>query len=98
MTFNHKILSLFHSVFIAFFLNCAAFSDTVISKERKFQSIGKEKVRIVFTGFYRYEQEKNTIAEIFLKEGIVEDPDSNLELEVILQKKNQFINIYSYID
>ncbi|EMY67944.1 hypothetical protein [Leptospira vanthielii] len=87
MNFNFKIQALVHLVFIVHILNCAAFPDTVTSKERRFQSIGKEKVRIVFTGFYRYEQEKNEIAEILLKEGIVKDPNSNFELEVILQKK-----------
>ncbi|MCT8333587.1 hypothetical protein NUH30_07875 [Leptospira sp. 85282-16] len=87
MNFSFKEMFLFHFVFISFVLNCAAFPDVVTSKERKTLAIKKEKVKIVFTGFYRYDEEKNVITEILQREGITFDPHSKYALEVILQKK-----------
>ncbi|TGM73056.1 hypothetical protein EHR01_17770 [Leptospira mtsangambouensis] len=86
-----KLLSLF---WLLLFLNCAAFPDIVTSKERKLYSIPKEKVRFVFTGFYRYEQEQKQIQDTLLKSGFLQDQNSNLELEVILQKKDP---VYRYL-
>ncbi|MGE8720936.1 hypothetical protein ACO2KH_06345 [Leptospira terpstrae] len=94
MNCNKKILNLFQVVSVIFFLNCAAFPDPVTSKERKAHSIGKEKVRIVFIGFYRYEQEKKMILERLSTSGITEDPNSSFEVEVILQKKEP---VYKYL-
>lgn len=85
------LLSLF---WLLLFLNCAAFPDMVTSKERKLYSIPKEKVRFVFTGFYRYEQEQKQIQDTLLKSGFLQDQNSNLELEVILQKKDP---VYRYL-
>ncbi|MCG6143398.1 hypothetical protein [Leptospira bandrabouensis] len=87
MNYKISIKFLIPLILISSLFNCAAFPDKVISKERKTLSMGKEKVRIVFTGFYRYDDEKNAILEVLLKEGFILDPNSNLELEVILQKR-----------
>ncbi|WP_423790146.1 hypothetical protein [Leptospira harrisiae] len=86
-----KLLSLISALFV---LNCAAFPDVVTSKERKLYEVRKEKVKIVFTGFYRYEQEQKQIQETLLSAGIIQDPNSNLGLEVILQKKDP---VYQYL-
>ncbi|MBM9549052.1 hypothetical protein JWG40_18645 [Leptospira sp. 201903074] len=94
MNCKHKILILLEVVSVLFFLNCAAFPDPVTSKERKTHSIGKEKVRVVFIGFYRYEQEKKIIMDRLSNAGLREDPNANSELEVILQKKDP---VYKYV-
>ncbi|TGK82426.1 hypothetical protein EHQ24_14350 [Leptospira noumeaensis] len=91
---DSKVYTLLHLVIIIFYFSCAAFPDQVTSKERKLSSIGKEKVRVVFTGFYRYEQEKKAILETLLKRGLTIDPNSDSELELILQKKEP---TYKYI-
>lgn len=87
MNFSYKIYVFLYIITISFSLNCAAFPDPITTKERKLYTNGNEKVRILFTGFYRYEQEKQVIKETLVKEGFVEDSNSSLELEVILQKK-----------
>lgn len=94
MNCKSQFLMLLSLFWLLLFLNCAAFPDMVTSKERKLYSIPKEKVRFVFTGFYRYEQEQKQIQDTLLKSGFLQDQNSNLELEVILQKKIRYIDIY----
>ncbi|TGK85669.1 hypothetical protein EHQ23_13615 [Leptospira bourretii] len=94
MNCKSQFLMLLSLFWLLLFLNCAAFPDMVTSKERKLYSIPKEKVRFVFTGFYRYEQEQKQIQDTLLKSGFLQDQNSNLELEVILQKKDP---VYRYL-
>ncbi|MCG6139343.1 hypothetical protein [Leptospira mtsangambouensis] len=94
MNCKSQFLMLLSLFWLLLFLNCAAFPDMVTSRERKLYSIPKEKVRFVFTGFYRYEQEQKQIQDTLLKSGFLQDQNSNLELEVILQKKDP---VYRYL-
>ncbi|TGL44785.1 hypothetical protein [Leptospira perdikensis] len=94
MNYRPNVLVLIHIMLVLLVCNCAAFPDPVTSKERKFQPINREKVRLLFTGFYRYEKEKNTIHNTLIKRGLLEDPSSQLELELILQKKEP---VYQYL-
>lgn len=94
MNYKSKVFTLLHIISILLLLNCAAIPNPVTSKERKLQSMNQEKVRVLFTGFYRYEKEKNTILEALIKKGLVEDANSQSELELILQKKEP---VYQYL-
>ncbi|WP_322113119.1 hypothetical protein [Leptospira kanakyensis] len=94
MNDDSKVYTFLHLAIVMFYFSCAAFPDPITSKERKLSSIGKEKVKLVFTGFYRYEQEKKAIMETLLKRGLKIDPNSDSELELILQKKEP---TYKYI-
>ncbi len=83
-----KPSKLIFSLLIIFFINCAAFPDRVILKNRKVNFSNEQKVKILFTGFYRYDAEKGIILEEILKQGIEEDSSSPITLEIILQKKD----------
>ncbi|GBF42847.1 hypothetical protein LPTSP2_21390 [Leptospira ellinghausenii] len=86
MTFNLKKILILIPVLI--FINCAAFSDPVTSKNRNKLKIEEKRVRLLFTGFYRYESEKEIILDYIKKQGLIEDQSASSSLEVILQKKD----------
>ncbi|XDD43293.1 hypothetical protein AB3N58_02745 [Leptospira sp. WS60.C2] len=69
-------------------LNCAAFPDRVTLKNRNLKLSNEQKLKILFTGFYRYETEKEMILQEIIKQGIEEDTSSKITLEIILQKKD----------
>ncbi|TGL87519.1 hypothetical protein EHQ68_07670 [Leptospira congkakensis] len=94
MNDRSKVFCFLYLTIVISILSCAAFPDPITSKERKSQTIGKEKVKVVFTGFYRYDLEKKEILETLLKRGLMVDPNSNSELELILQKREP---VYKYI-
>ncbi|PJZ46563.1 hypothetical protein [Leptospira brenneri] len=94
MKYNFLIHLSIQLILLIFSVGCAAFPDPVTSSERKLQPIDKNKIKVVFTGFYRYEQEKKVLLETLIKRGLVEDSNSNLELELILQKKDP---VYKYL-
>ncbi|TGK46557.1 hypothetical protein [Leptospira bouyouniensis] len=85
---NSKWINFFIYGILLFSLHCAAFPDPITSKYRNLKLTNEKKFKILFTGFYRYEQEKDIILENIKKQGIVEDPSSPLVLEIILQKKD----------
>ncbi|XDD47060.1 hypothetical protein AB3N60_02940 [Leptospira sp. WS39.C2] len=86
MIFNLKNALIFSMILIN--IQCAAFPDTVTSKVRNKTLINEKKVKILFTGFYRYEQERDIILDLITKLGIVDDQSATSTLEIILQKKD----------
>jgi hypothetical protein len=70
------------------FLQCAAFPDPVTSKNRNLKLNSEKRVNLIFTGFYRYEKEREEILENIKKQGFFYDQTSPITLEVILQKKD----------
>ncbi|MCW7461595.1 hypothetical protein [Leptospira limi] len=75
-------------ILVMFSINCAAFPDPVTSKNRNKLKMEEKRIRLIFTGFYRYESEKEIILDYFKKQGLIEDQSSSSSLEVILQKKD----------
>ena len=79
-----RLLCCLSSLFLLF--QCAAFPDPVTSKNRNLKLNSEKKVNLIFTGFYRYEKEKEEIIENIKKQGFFYDQTSPITLEVILQK------------
>ncbi|MDF3822129.1 hypothetical protein P3G55_19645 [Leptospira sp. 96542] len=73
-------------------LQCAAFPDKVLSSDRTAAPFAKERVKIVFTGFYRFDFEKKLVLEKLVQKGFIEDTNSSKEIQIILQKRDSKYN------
>ncbi|TGN18944.1 hypothetical protein [Leptospira idonii] len=67
---------------------CAAFVKDPDLQFQKGKLPGTVPIRIVFTGFARYEKEKQSLKQSILKSGFSEDTKSDLLLEVVLEEIN----------
>jgi hypothetical protein len=86
---TYKMIRLLFCLSLLFlFLQCAAFPDPVTSKNRNLKLNSEKRVNLIFTGFYRYEKEREEILENIKKQGFFYDQTSPITLEVILQKKD----------
>lgn len=94
MKFNlHQDLVLVLLMFLVpFCFQCAALPSQILTKERNLTTYSQNTFKLVFTGFYRYEIEKDLIKKKLLEKGYREDPNSTFQLEVILQKKEPKYN------
>ncbi|EOQ89858.1 hypothetical protein LEP1GSC202_1730 [Leptospira yanagawae serovar Saopaulo str. Sao Paulo = ATCC 700523] len=94
MKYNQiKILSV-NTLFIliSFCFQCAAIPSAVQTKERNLTTYSQNSFKLVFTGFYRYEKEKDLIHNKLVEKGYKIDQNSTFQLEIILQKKEPKYN------
>lgn len=80
----------FRLAFLFFILNiisCAAISHRVLTSDRGSAPFRNESVQFVFTGFYRYEKERESILQKLAQQGFTEANTSDKVVEIILQKK-----------
>ncbi|MCZ8344144.1 MAG: hypothetical protein O9301_14010 [Leptospira sp.] len=68
-------------------ISCVAVSHRVLTSDRGSSLFKKESVHFIFTGFYRYEKEKQSIQQKLIEQGFTELNDSDKVVEIILQKK-----------
>ncbi|TGL64936.1 hypothetical protein [Leptospira jelokensis] len=94
MRFNLKNILLVNTRFllITFCFQCAAIPSVVQTKERNLTTYSQNTFKLVFTGFYRYEKEKDLIQNRLMANGYKIDQNSNFQLEIILQKKEPKYN------
>ncbi|MBP7282518.1 MAG: hypothetical protein KBA66_13135 [Leptospiraceae bacterium] len=86
---NNLKTSLGLTILLLFF-QCAGFYKKPLVIESKPASLESQTIRLEFTGFKYYEKEKLILKEQILQSGYIEDPNSELLLEILLEEKEVF--------
>lgn len=74
-------------LFLILNISCASFSHKIVSTNRGNIPFQNESVRLLFTGFYRYEKEQKKIEGILIQSGFTHSEISQKTIEIILQQK-----------
>ncbi|HMV41257.1 MAG TPA: hypothetical protein PK079_05230 [Leptospiraceae bacterium] len=79
--------SFFYLVLMIHFIGCAGFYNQPQMYEKQNPNLTSKSIRLEFTGFYFYEKEKKLLKKEILESGFMEDSNSSLLLEVILEER-----------